>query len=171
MRWSRHAAWNGSRVIVVSAHAGRAIEAFRHAVLDFVPKPVAEARLRQALDRARDAAAARAPRRLIVRASGRVDVVDLYSIVRISGADDYCEILLANGGRLLSDRRLAAMEEALPAKTFLRVHRSYVVNLRHVEAVELRGARPTLRHKGGAVTPVSRRRLSVLKSRLRRLDL
>jgi DNA-binding LytR/AlgR family response regulator len=160
----------GASVIVVSAHPHRAIEAFQHAVLDFVPKPVGEDRLRQALERARDAAAPSAPRRLVVRSHGRVDIVDIDAIVRISGADDYCEILLSSGRTLLCDRLLTDLESELPQSMFLRVHRSHVVNLHLVEAVDLRSARPALRHRGGAHCPVSRRRLSELKDRLRLIE-
>jgi DNA-binding LytR/AlgR family response regulator len=157
-------------VVVVSAHPDRAIEAFEHAVLDFVPKPVGEDRLRQALERVREAAAPSAPRRLVVRSHGRVDMVDLDTIVRISGADDYCELLLSSGRTILCDRLLTELEKELPENMFLRVHRSHVVNLRLVEAVDLRSARPGLRHRGGAFSPVSRRRLSELKDRLRRIE-
>src|SRR5262245_16102148 len=44
-----------AQIIVVSAHPDRAIEAFHHDVLDFVPKPVMDARLRQAINRVRRA--------------------------------------------------------------------------------------------------------------------
>lgn len=156
----------GASVIVVSAHPHRAIEAFQHAVLDFVPKPVGEDRLAQALDRARRVAASGPSRRLIVRTHGRVEIVDLDAIVRISGADDYCELLLTSGRTILCDRRLRELERELPRDMFLRVHRSHVVNLREVEAADLRSACPALRHRGGASSPVSRRRLTALKERL-----
>ncbi len=158
----------GAAVIVVSAHADRAIEAFAHAVLDFVPKPVSEARLRQALERFQARPSSSLSDRLIVRSQGRADIIDTADIVRISGADDYSEILLTSGRTVLSERRLAELEHSLHAD-FLRVHRSYVVNLRHVEAVEPPAMRPILRSKGGVETPVSRRRLAYLKQRLNSL--
>lgn len=160
----------GACVIVVSAHPHRAIEAFHHAVLDFVPKPVGEDRLRQALDRARRVGAPASPRRLIVRSHGRVDILDIDAIVRVSGADDYCELLLLGGRTVLCDRRLTELEQGLPRNTFLRVHRSHVVNLRLVEAVDLRSAHPMVLHRGGTSCPVSRRRLATLKDRLNDIE-
>jgi DNA-binding LytR/AlgR family response regulator len=154
-------------VVIVSAHVDQAIEAFRFDVLDFVPKPVGEARLRKALGRVTGARAARAPDRLLVRSHGRADLVPLASVVRIAGADDYCEILLTDGRELLHDRRLADLAAELPGE-FVRVHRSFLVNLGQVSALELRSGRPVLRHRSGEVTPVSRRRLSQLRDGLRR---
>lgn len=159
----------GAAVIVVSAHADRAIEAFAHAVLDFVPKPVSEARLRQALERFQARPSHSLGNRLIVRSHGRADIIDIADIVRISGADDYSEILLTTGRTVLSERRLAELERTLHAD-FVRVHRSYVVNLRHVQAVESPATRPILRSKDGTATPVSRRRLARLKRQLRTLS-
>lgn len=154
-------------VIIVSAHVDQAIEAFRFDVVDFVPKPVGEARLRKALGRVTAARAARPPERLLVRSQGRADLVPLASVVRIAGADDYCEILLADGRQLLHDRRLADLAAELPG-AFVRVHRSFLVNLGQVTSLELRDGLPVLRHRSGEVTPVSRRRLAQLRNDLRR---
>ncbi len=136
------------------------------AVLDFVPKPVGEMRLRQALGRAVGARAGRPLDRLLVRSHGRADLVPLASVVRIAGADDYCEILLTDGRELLHGRRLVDLAAELPAE-FVRVHRSFLVNLGPVSALELRSGRPVLCHLSGELTPVSRRRLSRLRDDLR----
>jgi DNA-binding LytR/AlgR family response regulator len=87
-------------------------------------------------------------------------------IVRISGADDYSEILLVDGRRLLCDQRLNELESALPNQ-FARVHRSHVVNWDQVSSVDTTQAHPTLVHPSGAKTPVSRRRLNLVRERLK----
>lgn len=156
----------GAAIVVVSAHPDRAIEAYQHAVLDFVPKPVNEERLSQAIARARQVWPRRGAERLLIRSQTRAEFVDLSAIMCVSGADDYCEILLANGRTILCERRLTDLERALPQDMFLRVHRSHVINLRHVESVDLRAARPVARLRAGVERPISRRRLSVLRSRL-----
>jgi two-component system response regulator LytT len=154
-------------VIVVSAFPDRAIEAFGHAVLDFVPKPVNETRLAQALARALDQLRATPddpPKHLVVRNPGRADFVDLQSIVRISGADDYCEIDLTSGKTLLHDQTLAVLEKTLPAN-FMRVHRSYIANLHHASALEgVDGGFELV--LGTRRAPVGRRRLKDVRLRL-----
>ncbi|MBK6705629.1 MAG: hypothetical protein IPG56_18935 [Caulobacteraceae bacterium] len=106
-------------MIVVSAHADRAVEAFARVVLDFVPKPVTESRLRQALERFQARASSSLSDRLVVRSQGRADIIDIADIFRISGADDYSEILLASG-RTVAERAAASRARAQLAYDFAR---------------------------------------------------
>jgi len=55
------------------------------------------------------------------------DIVDCADVVRIQGADDYAELLVSDGRRLLQDAGLAALEHRLPSH-FVRTHRSHIVN-------------------------------------------
>lgn len=65
------------RIVVVSARADRAIDAFDHSVADFVTKPVGAARLAKALDRAlTPGPSIRGPVSLVVRSAGRIDLVE-----------------------------------------------------------------------------------------------
>lgn len=157
-----------ARVIVVSAFPDRAIEAFGHAVLDFVPKPVEATRLAQALNRLQQTGAERPSRRLIVRNPGRADFVDPANIVRIAGADDYSEILLVSGRTLLHDETLTDLEARLP-DSFTRVHRSYIANLEHAESLEQDGSGYALRQTAEVRTPVSRRRAKEVRAQIGRI--
>lgn len=155
-----------ARVVVVSAFPDRAIEAFGHAVLDFVPKPVEPERLARALDRAVDHREdGRGQKRLIVRNPGRADFVDPAQIVRIAGADDYCEILLASGRTLLHDETLTELERKLPPG-FMRVHRSYLANLDYALSLEQDGSGFRLQQSENVETPVSRRRARDVRTAL-----
>jgi len=154
--------------IVVSANAGRAIEAFDHAVIDFVAKPVSAERLGVALERAME----RAPlgrvngkASIAVRSAGRIDLAAFADIVLLSGADDYVEVVLADGRRFLHDTRLQELERLLPFG-FVRIHRSHIANTAHVLAVRsMSGGRRILDLAGGVMAPVSRARLArLLKS-------
>lgn len=156
-------AGDGPRVIVVSARSDRAIDAFNHAVVDFVTKPVAAERLGLALDRAMARGQARTGGTLAVRSAGRIDLAAFVDIVALSGADDYIEVVLADGRRFLHDTRLSELEHRLPAG-FVRVHRSHIVNTAHVLAVRvLPGRRRALELAGGVVVPVSRARADGLE--------
>jgi two-component system response regulator LytT len=161
------------RVVVVSARADRAIDAFDHAVADFVTKPVNAARLAIALDRALDSALApnssvQGPASLAVRSAGRIDLAAFRDIVALSGADDYVEVVLADGRRFLHDTRLHELEKRLPPG-FVRVHRSHIVNCAHIRSVHtLPGRRRALALSGGAEIPVSRGKVDVIKSLIAR---
>ena len=156
---------HGVPVVVVSASAERALEAFDHAVLDFVAKPVSAQRLARGLDRLVAAGAGQRPARLIVRGRGRADVVALERVVRIAGADDYAELVMTDGRRLLHDDTLAALGARLPAG-FLRVHRSHIVNADHLTALTQGDGGLRVQLTGGETAPVSRRRAEAVRTAL-----
>jgi DNA-binding LytR/AlgR family response regulator len=78
-------------------------------------------------------------------------------ILYVKAADDYCDVALIDGRTLLVTTTLARLLERLPG-TFLRVHKSYAVNRRHVAGVAPRpgGGRQLTLAPGGSV-PVGRR--------------
>lgn len=145
-------------IIVVSANSSRAIDAFDHAVVDFVAKPVSAERLGLALDRALDRTRPPAGASLAVRSAGRIDLAAFADIVALSGADDYVEVALADGRRFLHDTRLQELERRLPPG-FVRVHRSHIVNAAHVRTLRiLPNRRRVLVLSGETAIPVSRSR-------------
>lgn len=92
--------------------------------------------------------------------------VRVRSIVCIRGAGDYSELVLSDAKRLLSPRPLKEWEARLPAQSFARVHRTAIVNLDHVEAVQKIGEQAfhvTLRGLAEPV-PLSRRHAARLRS-------
>jgi two-component system response regulator LytT len=154
--------------IVVSANSSRAIDAFDHAVIDFVSKPVSAERLGVALERALDRTRPPAQASLAVRSAGRIDLAAFADIVALSGADDYVEVILADGRRFLHDTSLQELEYRLPSG-FVRVHRSHIVNAAHVRGVRtLPGRRRALELAGGAEIPVSRSRVGAIAALLPR---
>ena len=153
-------------VVVVSGRSDRAIDAFDHAVVDFVTKPVSSERLARALERAAGAPLLTG-RSLAVRSAGRIDLAAFTDIVLLSGADDYVEVILSDGRRFLHDTRLQDLEKRLPTG-FVRVHRSHIANAAHVRSIRtLPGRRRELMLTGGAGAPVSRSRLSTVEAVLR----
>jgi DNA-binding LytR/AlgR family response regulator len=161
---------NALRVVVVSARTDRAIDAFDNSVIDFVPKPVSEARLARALDRALEAPPTAGGTSLVVRSSGRIQLAPLAQVASLSGADDYVEVALIDGRRLLHDVRLDDLEKRLPA-SFVRVHRSHIVNLDHVRGSRrLGGGRHVVELANGSEMPVSRSRAPQVLSRIGQLS-
>lgn len=121
-------------------------------------------RLEAALARTRER---EMPTRLSLASAGRVDLVEADSILRCQGAGDYVELYLASGACLLHDATLNALEESLPA-SFLRVHRSHIVNTDHIAALERDASGVgTLTLSDGSQVPVSRRIMPSVRSALR----
>jgi two-component system LytT family response regulator len=146
-------------VVVVTAYDTFAIRAFDAHAVDYLVKPIHEARFQRALERARERLRSReaidsssrrsgpfghdgckvdqqdqAPRRLILGAAGSDLIVDVTEIEWIE-ADDYYAAVHACGGRHLVRESLASLEERLDRTQFVRVHRCAIVNLARVRQV------------------------------------
>ena len=106
------------------------------------------------------------PAVLTLESGGRTDYVRTQDITRIQAAGDYVELHYEDGRCVLYTITLARLEAQLPP-TFLRVHRSHIVNTAHVLTLEREaggGGRLSLRT--GADIPVSRRILPKVRSAL-----
>ncbi|MHA6288338.1 LytR/AlgR family response regulator transcription factor [Maricaulis sp. CAU 1757] len=120
-------------------------------------------RLEAALARARQA---EAPARLQLISAGRVDYVATDAIVQLKAAGDYVELHGVSGEPRLYTASLGGLESELPA-TFLRVHRSHIVNTAFVKALERDpGGGGRLRLTNGTTCPVSRRILPRVRNAL-----
>lgn len=154
--------------IIVSANTEHALRAFEHGVIDFVPKPFSEQRLREALLRASNpqGRSPHAARFLAVRKPGRVDLVPVNDVLYVQGADDFSELVLSDGRRVLHDKTLEKLEKVLPP-VFARVHRSYLVRLSAVKTLHVHeGSRYEAELKNGVRLPVGRTRYKHIRDTL-----
>ena len=142
-------------VIFVTAHDEHAIRAFEVHAVDYLLKPVSKERFEAALLRAKDrlhgrvapariradelAAAARPPaqyvERIPIRDGARVFILPVAKLDYAEAQDDYVA-LAADGRKHLKQQTLASLEGVLDPMHFLRIHRSYVVNVERIVKVE-----------------------------------
>ena len=82
--------------IIISAYAERAITAFEHGVLDFVPKPFDKDRLKKAFDRLfdKDYRLNPAAKQLAITSKGRLKLIKVEDVKYIKGAGIYSELYL-----------------------------------------------------------------------------
>lgn len=119
-------------------------------------------------DRGREAALTRAasrPDRLTVASARGVELAPIAEILAVVGADDYVELRMAGGRSLLHAARLDGLTTQLPSN-FLRIHRSVIANLDHVQRLERDGDRWRLHLSEGSPLPVSRSRQAALREAL-----
>ena len=69
-----------------------------------------------------------------MKADYKVSLVRIADIVYLESEGEYVRMHLADGSTITTLFRLKNMEAALPADSFMRVHRSYIVNLRAIKA-------------------------------------
>jgi DNA-binding LytR/AlgR family response regulator len=168
MELLRHAAAGSFHTVIVSANTDQALRAFEFGVLDFVPKPFELERFAAALRRAtgENGKAPHRAQRLAVRRNGRVELLDVADVLFVQGADNYTELVLRNGRRVLHDKTLEKLVTVLP-DDFERVHKSYLVRLSEVKQLHVHeGGKYALELGTGQVLPVGRTRYRELKARL-----
>ena len=142
-------------VVLVTSHQHFAVEAFELPVTDYLVKPVEYARLLQAVQRVRNRrapapiAASDAPARpeataelpasgssdLFVKVNGRLMRLDFDEVLYIEALSTYSVLVTATHKHIVY-ATLKSIEERMPFAHFLRVHRSYIVNTRRIDAVE-----------------------------------
>jgi two-component system LytT family response regulator len=134
----------GAKIIFVTAYDEYALRAFEVNALDYLLKPVSPQRLAQTIERLGQTAPESAGKNLecddfIFVNSGRTSkFIKVSSIKCILAADVYSEILTVEGEKFLLLKSLSEWENRLPAKNFLRIHRSTIINLEFIERVEKR---------------------------------
>ena len=147
--------------VFVTAYDQFALRAFEVHAVDYLLKPFARERLDAALAHARtrlrdpglpaaglqavvqeaaqEALRQRGPlSRVLIRDGARVHVVAVADIDYIEAQDDYIAVC-AGGKRWLKSQRLSELEGQLDPQAFLRVHRSYIVNVGAVARIEPTG--------------------------------
>jgi len=140
-------------VIFVTAFDQYAVKAFDVHAVDYLMKPFSPERLGEALEHAlahvgqqsKDHVAAllaeskqrEAPiERVLVRDGTRVHVVPVDKLDYVEAQDDYV-CLHAEGKRYLKEQTMAELESLLDPKRFVRIHRSYILNIERIARVEL----------------------------------
>jgi two-component system LytT family response regulator len=160
-------------VIFTTAYDEHAIKAFELHAVDYLLKPFSKARFDDALARARalhapgtptqapalDALVARrtAPlERILIRDREQVHVIAVEQVECIEAQGDYLAIHV-DGKCHLKPQRISEIEEQLDATRFLRVHRSFIISLAHLQAIERPGPdRHAARLRSGKRVPISR---------------
>lgn len=138
-------------IIFATAYDQHALRAFEVHAVDYLLKPFGGERFNQALTRARQRlggklppaselkAATRAPgeyaERIVVRDGTRVHIIPIAKLDYVEAQDDYAA-LASEGKKHLKQQTISGIESSLDPERFLRIHRSYIVNLERVTKIE-----------------------------------
>jgi two-component system LytT family response regulator len=141
-------------VVFTTAYDQYALRAFEVHAVDYLLKPFSAERFAQALARARARIAAREPmpvdallaetrakqggpaERVLIRDGAQVHVLPVDTIDYVEAQDDYV-CFKADGKQHLKDQTLAHVEASLDPGRFVRIHRSYLLNIDRIARVEL----------------------------------
>jgi len=160
-------------VIFVTAHDSYAIKAIRFSAADYILKPINYHQLKNAVEKV----AARIQQkqenlrikqlvynlgqsgnpRIGLPTGDRIEFVEPEKIIRCQGEGNYTHIYFENNKHLLVAKTLVEFEDLLEEHQFLRVHKTHLVNLKHVAAY-LKTDGGMLQLSNGDKVAVSRRR-------------
>jgi two-component system LytT family response regulator len=178
---------SGVAVIFVTAYDQYAMRAFDANAVDYLLKPFSADRFRKALERVRQrlggpvqpggkisapdlSAAARAPEqrleRIVVKDGTKVHIIPIDKLDYVEAQDDYIA-LRSEKKNYLKQQTISSIEAQLDPKRFVRIHRSYIVNLERIARIEpyTKDSRVAVL-TDGAQLPVSRSGHAKLKALL-----
>jgi two-component system LytT family response regulator len=155
-------------VIFVTAYDQYALRAFEAGALDYLLKPFDNARFERALSRAQDKIQRHRPAsktgRLTVKSAGQILFLQPADIDWIEAADYYACLHVGARTHLLR-RSMSELEQDLDPSLFCRIHRSAIVNLARVRALQSnRHGEYEVLLDNGSTLPISRRYRRQLQS-------
>ena len=169
-------------VVFVTAHDDYALRAFEVQALDYLLKPFSAERFDAVLQRARaqiqrgapqsaavlgESLRARPLSRIIVKnEDGGIQVVPVRSVDYIEAADDAI-VIVTGGQRLRKQQPIGDLAGELDAGRFVRIHRSYLLNIERLDKLELyaKDSRVAILRDGTRL-PVSRAGYALLRELL-----
>lgn len=170
---------NPPAVIFVTAFDEYAVQAFDVNAIDYLLKPIEPARLEKAIAKVAQQQAKgvvkqveQAPhimlpeqtQRVVVKEQGEIKIIPLDKILFLEAADDYVKVHTKEK-YFLKYQTMSRFEQQLPAQQFVRIHRSYIVNVSFVNKIELlEKEQYTVLLNNGQNVPVSKSGYAKLKT-------
>ncbi|MGY4536114.1 two-component system LytT family response regulator [Mucilaginibacter sp. UYNi724] len=139
-----------AKVILTTAYPQYALEGYELDVVDYLLKPIAFDRFFKSVQKAQgiiQPSAKTAPIAepvqqddfmsdfIFVKTEHKIQKVYLHDILYIEGLKDYVSIFTA-AERIITLQGMKKMEDALPPKHFIRVHKSYIVSINKIDSIE-----------------------------------
>lgn len=170
-------------VIFVTAYQEYALRALKMAALDYILKPIKGSDIVNVIEKIRKNKKNKLGEltgiikhyvngipenfsKIVVHVQDGYEVIDINNIIYIEALDSYTKLRLVGNISYVASRSLKEYEEILSEKGFYRVHKSYLVNLRHMMKI-IKGVAPSVVMTNGACIPVSTRKKDVFFTELK----
>ena len=133
-------------IVFTTAYSEYALEGFRVDALDYLLKPISFSDFLRAANKAKNIVqlSAKGQKENLITPANHLFVKSEHKLVRIYFEDvkyiesqhEYIRIHLLNGQSIMTKLSLKSMEEQLSPRRFMRVHRSFIVNLEKITLIE-----------------------------------
>lgn len=136
---------NPPKVIFTTAYSEYAIEGFKVDAIDYLLKPISYADFLKAVERAKgrikskvveSTEVASNEKFLFIKSEYKILRINLSDIKYIEGMREYLRIHIENQKPVMALMSMKKMEGFLPEDSFMRVHRSFIVNLNKITTIE-----------------------------------
>ncbi len=133
-----------ANIIMTTAYAEYAVEAYRLDVLDYLVKPIAFDRFLKACNKAKEAGELKKiiPGHLnktndhfFIKCDNQIEKVFYYDLVYAEAMLNYV-MLYTNSKKMMVYITIKSLEEQLPAGIFIKVHKSFIVNINKIKSIE-----------------------------------
>ncbi|MDO1449071.1 LytTR family DNA-binding domain-containing protein [Rhodocytophaga aerolata] len=129
------------QVIFITSRADYAVEAFEYNVTDYLVKPITYARFLKAVTKAKELFDAQQPvqlyaKDLYIKTDSKIVKIHLKDLLYVEALADYVMFYTANGSRHVVHSTMKGVEKRLSSGGFMRVHRSFIINIEKIESIE-----------------------------------
>lgn len=174
------------KVVFVTAYDSYAIKAFIFNALDYLLKPIELKQLKRVFEKLQQIDAKSyitkqelnhildnfskndQERKIVVHESNKINFIGCSEIIYLTSKGNYTYLYLKNNKKILSSSTLKIYQEMLPESIFIRVHKSFIININYVSAYA-KDDGGFIEMTDGSIVCISRRRknefLEKLKSR------
>lgn len=132
-------------IVITTAYPNYAVEGFELNVLDYMLKPISLERFMKSVNKIREKLKTKAGTAnsgqdnnaedyIFVKSDKKFIRIHYADIQYIEGLKDYV-IIRTRDGRVIALQTMKSLEKKLPADSFIRVHRSYIININFIDAV------------------------------------
>lgn len=131
-------------VIFTTAYSEYALEGFEVSAVDYLLKPIAYSSFLKAATKAQQLASMKNGQGnsasnedyLFVKSEYKTVRVQLSEVEYIEGMKEYVKLQMSDNQHIITLLSMKALEEKLPADRFMRIHRSFIINLSKINAIE-----------------------------------
>ncbi len=166
-------------VIFATAFDEYAIKAFESNAVDYLLKPFSKERFDKAVQKflennepassnvqkvVEEASLTKNQNRVVIKDGSKIRIIPIKEVVRLEADDDYVKIYTEQGN-FMKKKTLTHFENTLSENSFVRVHRSHLINISHITRIDPYEKNNHIALlKDGSKIPVSRNGFQVLKS-------
>ena len=134
------------KVILTTAYREFALDGYEHNVTDYLLKPISFDRLLKAVNKVLPGSESIPAGRtqpamaehIFLKSNKKMVKVDLEEILYIESIKDYVKVKTLSR-EIITYQRLSNMEEMLPSNRFLRIHKSFIINMQNIDSYSASG--------------------------------